>query len=147
MKKLAASILLLSLFSIAQAEDTYYVPIHNLAPLGYNPTTTNYNPDYDNYTWLYNSGNASQTNSQQNPSKEDKLAKLRQEYSDAAKEAMDKWNNWKWDEAAAAKARKDAIGMEIASLTGQQVVNQSAAPRRSINCYSYGLGNAFTTCN
>lgn len=146
MKKFAASILLLSLFSISQAEDTYYVPVQNLGPISYNPITTNYNPQYDNYTWLNNSGNASQANSQQNSSKEDKLAKLRKEYSDAAKEAMDKWNNWKWDEAAAAKARKDAIGMEIASLTGQQIVSQSA-PRRSINCYSYGLGNAFTTCN
>lgn len=51
MKKLAASILLLGLFSTSQAEDTYYVPIQNLVPISYNPLTTNYNPDYDNYTW------------------------------------------------------------------------------------------------
>lgn len=63
MKKIAASILLLGLFSTSQAEDTYYVPIHNLAPIGYNPATTNYNPQYDNYTWLIPVQNIQQGNS------------------------------------------------------------------------------------
>ena len=62
MKKLSLCIILFGLLSTSQAEENYYVPIQNLVPLSYNPLTTNYNPDYDNYTGL--SSKQSQGNDQ-----------------------------------------------------------------------------------
>ncbi len=62
MKKLSLCIILFGILSTSQAEENYYVPIHNLVPISYNPLTTNYNPDYDNYTGL--SSKQSQGNDQ-----------------------------------------------------------------------------------
>ncbi len=76
MKKLSLCIILFGLLSTSQAGENYYVPIHNLAPLGYNPLTTNYNPDYDNYTGLISK--QSQANNQQG-SVNTQLAQLEKE--------------------------------------------------------------------
>lgn len=63
-KKLSIPTVLFLLLSTSYAaEDGYYVPIHNLTPITYNPLTTNYNPDYDNYNWLMPVQVSQQTNS------------------------------------------------------------------------------------
>ena len=53
LKNLSITTVLFLLLSTANAaEEGYYIPIHNLTPIAYNPLTTNYNPDYDNYPGL-----------------------------------------------------------------------------------------------
>jgi len=65
LKNLSISTILFFLLSTAYAaEDGYYVPIHNLTPIIYNPLTTNYNPENDNYPGLAMIG--SQANNQAN---------------------------------------------------------------------------------
>ena len=164
MKKLAASILLLGLLSTSQAEDTYYLPIQNLIPIDYNPATTNYNPQYDYYPGLMatQSQGSNQADSGSSPTNarssqvaglESRIAQLKQDRDAKTKQVF----NSSLGESLTLSVQVRQLNTEIQNLedrlttltTGQapmRIVNQ-AAPRRSINCYTYGLGNAFTTCN
>ncbi|WP_175789443.1 hypothetical protein [Burkholderia cenocepacia] len=154
------------LLSASQAGEGFYVPIHNLAPISYNPLTTNYNPDYDNYPGLMakqsqvgdqagSTSTSSVTNakSSQIAELQAKLEQLKQQRNENTKKLM----NSSIGEMMTRSVQGNQINTEIQNLedrlttlmTGQapvRVINQ-AAPRRSINCYTYGLGNAFTTCN
>ena len=167
LKNLSTSTILFLLLSTSYAaEDGHYVPIHNLVPITYNPLTTNYNPEYDNYPGLManqsqgsdqtgSSSAATQGNakSSQVVELQTRIAQLKQQRNDNTKNLM----NGSISEMLTRSAQGNQLNTEIQNLedrlttlmTGQapvRVVNQ-AAPRRSINCYSYGLGNAFTTCN
>ncbi|MCP1401844.1 hypothetical protein [Achromobacter insolitus] len=164
MKKLAASILLLGLLSTSQAEDTYYIPIPSLEPISYNPLTTNYNPSYDYYPGLMamQSQGSNQADSGSSPTNarssqvaglESRIAQLKQDRDAKTKQVF----NSSLGESLTLSVQVRQLNTEIQNLedrlttltTGQapmRIVNQ-AAPRRSINCYTYGLGNAFTTCN
>jgi hypothetical protein len=165
MKKLAASILLLGLLSTSQAEDSYYVPIPSLEPISYNPLTTNYNPNYDYYPGLMamqsqgsNQGesgsiaSAGNSKSSQVAEMQAKLEQLKQQRNENTKNLM----SGSLGDMMTRSMQGNQLNTEIQNLedrlttlmTGQapvRVVNQ--ASRRSINCYTYGLGNAFTTCN
>lgn len=160
MKKLAASILLLGLFSTSQAEDTYYVPIQNLVPIGYNPLTTNYNPDYDNYTWL-----APAQTVQQISSTSATTSKLDSEYKKAESDytgkdlnALKNATNLGDFFAAAIKGNQDRQTMNRVTQiqTGQApvtVVNQTfskaiSTTPISTNCSSVNMGYSISTsCN
>lgn len=158
------TILLFLLPTSYAAEDGYYVPIHNLTPITYNPLTTNYNPEYDNYPGLMatQSQGTNQVGSGTATSnaKSSQIAEIQSQISELKRQRSLPKNDpfsVPMTESFSAAARVRQINTDIQNLedrlttlmTGQapvRVVNQ-AAPRRSINCYSYGLGNAFTTCN
>lgn len=167
LKNLSISTVLFLLLSTSYAaEDGYYVPIHNLIPITYNPLTTNYNHDYDNYPGLMTNQNqgsnqgdsgslAASTNakSSQISDIQAKLAQLKQQRNENTKNLM----NSDIGDFLTRSTQGNQLNTEIQNLedrlttlmTGQapvRVVNQ-ATPRRSINCYSYGIGNSFTTCN
>lgn len=157
---------LLFLLSVVQAEETHYVPVPNLVPLSYNPLTTNYNADYDYYPGLTakqsqggdqgaSSSVASPVNakSTQIADLQSKIAQLKQQRNENTKNLM----TGSLSDMMTRSVQGNQLNTEIQNLedrlttlmTGQvpvRVVNQSA-PRRSINCYTYGLGNAFTSCN
>jgi hypothetical protein len=166
-KNLSISTVLFFLLSTSYAaEDGYYVPIHNLTPINYNPLTTNYNPEYDNYPRLMatqsqgsdqagSSSAATQINpkSSQVAELQTKIAQLKQQRNEKTKNLM----NGSISEMLTGSVQGNQLNTEIQNLedrlttlmTGQapvRVVNQTS-PQRSINCYSYGLGKAFTTCN
>lgn len=150
----------------SHAEDSQYVPIHNLTPISYNPLTTNYNPEYDYYPGLMakqsqggDQGGTGSAASVPNarPSQiaelQAKLEQLKQQRNENTKNLM----NSSIGEMMTRSVQGNQLNTEIQNLedrlttlmTGQapvRVINQ-AAPKRSINCYTYGLGNAFTTCN
>ena len=129
----------------------------------------NYNPKYDYYPGLM--AQQSQSNNQNNSASsvstastnnaktsqiaelQAKLEQLKQQRNENTKNLM----TGSLSDMMTRSVQGRQLNTEIQNLedrlttlmTGQapvRVVNQ-AAPRRSINCYTYGLGNAFTTCN
>lgn len=150
----------------SHAEDSQYVPIHNLIPISYNPLTTNYNPDYDHYPGLMakqgqggSQGDSSYSGAPINAKASQiaelqaKLQQLKQQRNENTKSLM----SGSLGDMMTRSVQGNQLNTEIQNLedrlttlmTGQvpvRVTNQ-ASPRRSINCYTYGLGNAFTTCN
>ncbi len=164
-KKLSIPTVLFLLLSTSYAaEDGHYVPIHNLAPMTYNPLTTNYNPEYDNYPGLMatQSQGSNQVDSGTAPSnaKSSQIAEIQSQISELKRQRSLPKNDAfsvPMTEAFSAAARTRQINTDIQNLedrlttlmTGQapvRVVNQTS-PQRSINCYSYGINKAFTTCN
>lgn len=150
------------LLSASQAEEGFYVPIPNLEPISYNPLTTNYNPDYDYYPGLMarqSQGESSSVVGAGN-AKSSQIAEIQSQIAELKRQRNLPENDWSkvpMKDMFTAASRSRQINTDIQNLedrlttltTGQapvRVVNQ-AAPRRSINCYTYGLGNAFTTCN
>ena len=158
---------ILSCLQVAShAEDSQHVPIHNLTIISYNPLTTNYNPDYDYYPGLMakqsqgsdqgvsgSTASVANARSSQIAELQEKLEQLKQQRNENTKKLM----NSSIGEMMTRSVQGNQLNTEIQNLedrmttlmTGQapvRVVNQ-AAPRRSINCYTYGLGNAFTSCN
>ncbi|QIL69979.1 hypothetical protein G7048_06165 [Diaphorobacter sp. HDW4B] len=165
-REIITATILFCLLSASQADEGFYVPIHNLAPISYNPLTTNYNPDYDYYPGLMakqsqesNQGGSSSTASVAN-AKSSQIAEIQSQIAELKKQRNLPENDWSkvpMKDMFTAASRSRQINTDIQNLedrlttltTGQapvRVVNQTA-PRRSINCYTYGLGNAFTTCN
>ncbi len=150
----------------SHAEDSQYVPAHNLIPISYNPLTINYNPDYDHYPGLMAkqsqgesqigfSYSGAQINAKESQIAElqAKLQQLKQQRNENTKSLM----SGSLGDMMTRSVQGNQLNSEIQNLedrlttlmTGQapvRVTNQ-ASPRRSINCYTYGLGNAFTTCN
>lgn len=150
------------LLSASQAEEGFYVPIPNLEHISYNPLTTNYNPDYDYYPGLMarqSQGVSSSVVGAVN-AKSSQISEIQSQIAELKRQRNLPENDWSkvpMQDMFTAASRSRQINTDIQNLedrlttltTGQvpvRVVNQ-AAPRRSINCYTYGLGNAFTTCN
>lgn len=84
MNKISLCFILFGLLSSSQAEEIYYVPIHNLVPLSYNPLTTNYNPDYDKYASVSSSmkSNSNGGPSVKLQSDDAKFAQLNKQYAE-----------------------------------------------------------------
>lgn len=150
------------LLSASQAEESFYVPIPNLEPISYNPLTTNYNPDYDYYPGLMarqSQGEFSSVVGAAN-AKSSQIAEIQSQIAELKRQRNLPENDWSkvpMKDMFTAASRSRQINTDIQNLedrlttltTGQapvRVINQ-ATPRKSINCYRYGLGNAFTTCN
>jgi len=115
MKKIAASIILLGLFSTSQAEDSTYIPIHNLTPIRYNTATINYNPQYDNYTWLTPIQAVQQANSA-STSNENEYQKIKADYTGKHLDALKNATNLGDFFSAAIQGNQDRAEMD--RLTG-----------------------------
>jgi len=166
-KKLSIPTVLFLLLSTSYAaEDGYYVPIHNLTPIIYNPLTTNYNPEYDNYPGLMATQgqrtNQAVSGTAPANAKSSQIAEIQSQISELKRQRNLPKNDAfavPMTEAFTAASRAKQLNTEIQDLedrlttimTGQaplrvRVVNQ-ASLQRSINCYSYGIGQTFTSCN
>lgn len=165
MRRYLFPLLLSSILLRAHAE-VYWVLDYNMTTISYNPATTNYNPKYDYYPGLIamqsQGNNQAESGSAASPvnAKSSQIAEIQSQIAELKRQRNLPENSWSTvpiKDMFAAAARTRQINTDIQNLedrlttlmTGQapvRVVTQ-ATPRRTINCFSYGLGNAFTTCN
>lgn len=126
----------------------------------YNPVISNYNIKYDSYPMSRRDVQEDQqvagpvdSKSAQIAQLQEQIAQLKQQRNENTKNFM----NGSLGNMMSSAAHGNQLNTDIQNLedrlttlmTGQapiRVVNQSAS-RRPLNCYTYGLGNAFTTCN
>lgn len=161
MNKFSAAIIICIALTGSAFAETYYTLDYSMIN-----NYMNYNPKYDYYPGLM--AQQSQNNNQNNLASsvstnnaktsqiaelQAKLEQLKQQRNENTKNLM----TGSLSDMMTRSVQGRQLNTEIQNLedrlttlmTGQapvRVVNQ-AAPRRSINCYTYGLGNAFTTCN